>query len=335
MSRSPRLAAPVAVVLLAGCGGPRSILSPAGSGARTLAAIGWPALIAFGVVSAILAAMVLGVALRRTGTFDEHAPADVGGGYGWVLIGGVAIPFVAFATAFVVTVRTLATDHVAHSTEPPAIAITGHQWWWEARYLDPAVTNQFVTANEIHIPAGRPIDIELRSDDVVHSLWVPRLQGKVDLIPGQVTRIQLEADAPGTYEGVCAELCGTQHTHMQLLVIADDEAHYAAWRAAQLADARAPTAADGQRGAALFATRACVLCHTIRGTAAHGAVGPDLTHLASRRTLAAGSFPNDVATLSAWVVNAQSLKPGARMPSLNQFTGPELHQLVAYLQTLE
>jgi cytochrome c oxidase subunit 2 len=332
---TPRTRLLLVAPLLAGCGGARSILSPAGSGARTLAAIGWPALTAFAVVSAILALLVLWVALRRTGSFAVHAPAGASGGYGWVLIGGVAIPLVAFATAFVVTVRTMAAVHVAHPAAPPEIAITGHQWWWQARYLDPAVAKEFVTANEIHIPVGRPIEIELRSADVVHSLWVPRLQGKVDLIPGQVTRIQLQADRPGAYEGVCAELCGPQHTNMHLLVIAEDDARYQAWRAAQLANPPAPATDESRRGAVLFMTRACVLCHTIRGTTAQAVAGPDLTHLASRRTLAAGTYPNDVATLSAWVVNAQSLKPGARMPSLNQFTGVELHQLVAYLRTLQ
>jgi cytochrome c oxidase subunit 2 len=315
-----------------------NIFDPGGPAARILAALGWPVLAGFAAVSVVMWGLLAWVAWRRTGSFDTHAPADDAGDARWILIGGFAIPALAFAATFVATLRTMEAfpmhDHAgAHA--PAEVRVVGHQWWWEVQYRIGATEQWVTTANEIHIPAGRPVDVDLETDDVIHSLWVPRLHGKVDLIPGQVNQIRLEADRPGRYTGECAELCGMQHAHMRLLVIADQPADFDAWLAAQRAPARPPAGADARRGLELFTTHACALCHTIRGTDAKARVGPDLTHLASRSTLAAGSFPNDLATLHAWVVDAPSLKPGVRMPALTQFQGPELRALVAYLHGLE
>jgi cytochrome c oxidase subunit 2 len=280
------------------------------------------------------------VAWRRTGSLEEHDPVEAASDSRWILVGGFAVPALAFGAVFVATLRTLDAFAMHHGDsmgepEPAALRVVGHQWWWEVHYRIGDLPEWVTTANEIHVPAGRPVEADLESADVIHSFWVPRLHGKVDLIPGQVNRIRLEAERPGTYPGECAELCGMQHAHMRLTVIADEPAAFDAWLAHQRSQAAQPSGEQAQRGAQLFRERACVLCHTIRGTGALATVGPDLTHLASRTTLAAGSLPNDLANLHAWVIDAPSLKPGVRMPALTQFRGRDLRALVAYLDQLE
>jgi cytochrome c oxidase subunit 2 len=213
------------------------------------------------------------------------------------------------------------------------IELTGKQWWWQAKYDDPVSGERFTTANELHLPVGRAAIITLRSEDVIHTLWVPNLHGKKDMLPGRVTEIRLRADRPGEYRGQCAEFCGAQHTLMALLVIAEPPAQYQAWAAAQ---ARPATAAEGAaaRGLQVFLDQRCASCHAISGTSAQGTAGPDLTHLASRRTLAAGTLPNTRGHLGGWIVDAPSLKPGTLMPP-SPMPPADLHALLAYMETLK
>lgn len=182
---------------------------------------------------------------------------------------------------------------------------------------------------------GRPITIQVQSADVMHSFWVPKLQGKIDLIPGRKNFVQFKALAPGTYLGQCASYCGEQHAHMKLRVIALTPKDYGLWLAHQRAPAAAPHSLEAIHGEQVFLGAACSLCHTIRGTPAGGAIGPDLTHLASRQTIAGGMLPSDTADLEAWVTHAQSLKPGTPMPNLPEFRGADLRALVTYLQSLK
>jgi cytochrome c oxidase subunit 2 len=214
------------------------------------------------------------------------------------------------------------------------IELVGHDWWWEAHYDDPLSGKRFATANELHLPAGRATIITLRSDDVIHSLWVPNLHGKLDLIPGRMTEIRVRADRPGLYRGQCAEFCGLQHAMMALLVSADEPAAYARWADGQQRPAATPSEGAALRGRQVFMDQQCVSCHTIRGgTQARGSIGPDLTHLASRTTLAAGTLPNRRGQLAGWVVDAPSIKPGVQMPA--QALAPDdLQALLAYLETL-
>jgi cytochrome c oxidase subunit 2 len=321
-----------------------SALAPAGRASRALAELGWSAMIPFALVALAMWALLAWVAWRRTGSFTEHEPPDESGGERWVHVGGIALPLVAFSVVFVLTLRTLAAFPM-ECGQPAASAwcapdgrpdarVTGHQWWWQVQYLRGDLPGQVFSANELHVPVGQPFDIELVSDDVIHSFWVPRLHGKVDLVPGMQNRIRLEAEEPGVYGGECAEFCGQQHTRMRFVVVAQTVPDFERWLASQREPAPAPAEPAAQRGQAIFEQSSCSFCHTLRGTGAHGSVGPDLTHFASRSLIAA-SFPNDVATLHAWVTNAQSLKPGARMPTLPLFQGGQLHDLVAYLRTLE
>jgi len=217
----------------------------------------------------------------------------------------------------------------------PEIRITGSQWWWQIDYLNDDLTQQFTTANELHLPAGRPVDIEVVARDVMHSLWIPALHGKVDLVPGVTNYIRLESGQPGTYEGQCAEFCGRQHAHMRLLAVVEDPETYAAWVQAQRKPGTEPTTPEAIAGQQVFLAGPCAMCHQVRGTIAGGRVAPDLTHIGSRKFIAANSFPNNNVYLEAWITHAQSLKPEALMPDLTQFTGTQLQDLVAYLRQLQ
>ena len=214
------------------------------------------------------------------------------------------------------------------------VEVTGYQWWWKLRYLDPDPTKIVTTANELHVPVGRPVVLRLRAGDVIHSFWVPSLHGKRDLIPGQVNTLTLRADKPGVYRGQCAEFCGHAHAKMGLLVIAESPEEFGRWRDAQLRPAEPPRTAQQKHGRRVFETTSCALCHAVEGTEAGATMGPDLTHLMSRLTLAAGALPNTRGHLAGWITNAQSLKPGARMPNIT-LPPDDLQAVVAFLETLK
>jgi cytochrome c oxidase subunit 2 len=316
--------------------GSRSVLDPAGPAARVLAELGWPMLVGFTVTAAVMWGLLAWVAVRKKGTFDTHAPLETGGGMAWVVLGGFVIPGIAFTASFVATIGVMRGFPLQHEQAVvPEIRVLGHQWWWQVEYRGARLTDRFETANEIHIPVGRPIDIELATADVIHSFWVPRLHGKVDLVPTLKNTIRIEAAQPGVYPGSCAEFCGLQHAGMRFEVIAEMPDDYERWLERQQRPAVAITDPQAARGESIFMRSACPICHAVAGTSALATVGPDLTHLGSRSTIGAGWVPKDVATLHAWVMNAPSLKPGTRMPALTQFTGPELHDLVAYLEALQ
>jgi cytochrome c oxidase subunit 2 len=213
------------------------------------------------------------------------------------------------------------------------IELVGHQWWWEARYRDADAAREFTTANELTIPVGRPVLVTLRADDVIHSLWVPNLGGKKDLIPGRTATLRLRADRPGTYRGQCAEFCGLEHALMALLVHAVPPADYEAWAANQRRPARAPADTVARRGRDVLLGARCAHCHSVAGTPAQGRMGPDLTHLASRGTIGAGMFPNNRGHLAGWIGDPQALKPGVNMPA-NTLPPDDLQALLAYLETL-
>jgi cytochrome c oxidase subunit II len=217
--------------------------------------------------------------------------------------------------------------------EAMTIAVKGHQWWWEVEYPDSAPQRRVTTANEIHVPVGRPVELRLTSGDVIHSFWAPNLAGKKDLIPGHQAVTWFRADRPGIYEGQCAEFCGRQHALMRLVIVAEPPAQFAAWYATQLQPAASPVDASARRGQEVFLNRSCMLCHNVTGTPAGGRMGPDLTHLAGRRTIGAGILANTRGNLGGWIVNPHGAKPGVRMPA-NPLPGDELNALLAYLETL-
>ncbi len=227
-----------------------------------------------------------------------------------------------------------AISNLAGRKDGMTIEVIGNQWWWYVRYLDDEPSRIVVTANEIHIPVGRPVQIRGTSNDVIHSFWVPNLHGKRDLIPSRVTDEWILADRPGRYRGQCAEFCGLQHAHMALWVVAESPAEFEAWRRRQLEPAIEPSNPTTRVGRLVFEKYACVYCHAIRGTAAAGQVAPDLTHFASRFTLAAGTLPNNKGNLAGWILDPQSVKPGNHMATL-PVKPEELRPLIEYLESLQ
>ena len=214
------------------------------------------------------------------------------------------------------------------------IEVTGHQWWWEVKYPDVlAPYQQIVDANQIHIPINTKVLLRLDTRDVIHSLWIPNLHGKRDLIPGRVNKFWIEADKPGVYRGQCAEYCGLQHAHMSLMVIAQKPEEFAEWKSQMSSGAPTPLTPQQTRGQQVFLGAPCANCHNVVGIDAYATLGPDLTHMRSRPTLAAGMLLNTRGNLAGWITNAPAIKPGTQMPP-NQLTGSEMNDLLAYLDTL-
>jgi cytochrome c oxidase subunit 2 len=234
-------------------------------------------------------------------------------------------------TASVYTDRALARLPLAGALH---VEVTGHQWWWELRYDDPDPSRIFSTANELHLPVGRPVIVTLRSADVIHSFWVPALHGKRDMIPGRTATLQFRADRPGTYRGACAEFCGLQHAWMALDVVVESPERYAAWADRQRSSPPVPDDARLRRGRALFLQDTCAMCHNVQGTSATGRQGPDLTHVGSRARIAAGALGNTPANLVRWIADPQSVKPGSNMPS-STLSPADLEALAAYLGSLQ
>jgi cytochrome c oxidase subunit 2 len=217
---------------------------------------------------------------------------------------------------------------------PLRIKVTAQQWWWKLDYEDAVPSNSFATANEIHLPVGQPAHLDLVADDVIHSLWIPNLAGKQDLIPGRPADMMLFPRRTGRFRAQCAEFCGLQHAHMALDVIVESPAQYAAWKAKSLQPAPAPQTAEQKLGYAITTGRRCAGCHAITGTPAYGSVGPDLTRIAARPTLAAAELPNVRAWLDRWIADPQAIKPGNRMPKV-PLSVAERHAVVSYLETLQ
>jgi cytochrome c oxidase subunit 2 len=239
-------------------------------------------------------------------------------------------------TMFVVLIFSVVTGKKVQGVESNngvTIQVKGHQWWWEIIYPNSQADQTVTTANEIHVPTGERVIIVTSSQDVIHSFWAPDITGKRDLIPGYSSAFSFQIDSPGIYHGQCAEFCGLQHAHMGFLIIAESPDQFLTWQQQQLASAKDPADEAATRGRQVFLTHSCVMCHTISGTDAGSRFGPDLTHLASRHTIAAGTLPNTSGALAGWILDPQRLKPGTQMPP-NALNGDELQVLVAYLQSL-
>jgi cytochrome c oxidase subunit 2 len=321
---------------LTGCTGWQSALNPQGPQARQLADLIWTFTVVCGFVW-LLTMLLFAIALwRRRGT-PPRDPLAVSRvmeqRMGRVVAVGVAATAV---TVLALTGWSYAAQKQLFSsrTEALSVRIIGHQWWWEISYEDPLPHKTFTTANELHLPVGQLVKVKLTSTDVIHSFWVPALMGKMDLIPGIENELRFTADNPGSYRGQCAEFCGFQHAHMALLVVAESQENYERWRANQIKAAEAPGDPERQRGREIFLSKPCVMCHSVRGTAAAARVGPDLTHLASRQYIAAGTLPLTRGALAAWIVDPQGSKPGANMP-LIKLDADEIHPLLSYLEGLK
>lgn len=331
---------------LAGCHTRQSTFDTHGPAAERISHLSLFMTVLFLVITAIMWLLFGYAFYRRRGDLTEHAPINTSGGEMWIAVGGIAIPLTVLSILFVWGLSLLRAfpihgmhggpshSMMAHSMKPD-ILIVGHQWWWEIHYLNDDPSMEVITANELHLPVGKPVNIRLETRDVMHSFWVPALHGKVDLIPGQPNYLRIEAAEPGEYHGQCAEYCGAEHARMRILAIAQTPDEYEAWLQGQRQPASEPTTDAAKAGEKIFLAGPCSMCHTVRGTQAGGTVAPDLTHIGSRQMIAANYYKNNDAYLEAWITHAQSLKPQAEMPDLTHFTGEQLADLVAYLRQLQ
>ena len=317
---------PTVLIVLTGCRGSASTLAPAGPGAQSIAHLAWFLIAVSGVVYLLVLA-ALGLAIRR-----QRPARREGWAVAAVVAGGIALPLLVLPALIFPSVRSLAAltrEETAHH----AVEIVGHQFWWELRYRHHDGT-EVVSANELHLPQGRRVEVRLRAVDVIHSFWVPSLQGKLDLVPGKTNVTWVQADRLGAFHGQCAEYCGIQHALMRLLVVVEPPAEFDAWLQAERAPARPLGDEAAQRAQRVFLVH-CAHCHAIRGTSAFfGHQGPDLTHLMSRRTLAAGTLANVKGNLAGWIADPQTHKPGNRMPRV-AFPPDDFHAVLDYLTSLQ
>lgn len=309
--------------------GIQSTLEPAGEHAARIGRL-WDIFLVVSVVVWVLVMIALFIATFRR----RSAVSDATAGATKTVTIATAITAI---TLFGLLIASILTGRsIVDKTAPGALQliVTGHQWWWQIEYDDPQKNNRFTDANEITVPVGVPVNIKLHSSDVIHSFWVPNLNGKQDLIPGHDGSIQLLANKPGVYRGQCAEFCGWQHAKMSLWINAVPRDEFAKWLAASRQPAKAPSTPEQRKGQQVFLSSPCPLCHTIQGTDAGGKTGPDLTHFASRRSIAAATLPNRRGYLAGWILDPQHVKPGSQMPTMLLDQG-DLDPLLTYLESLQ
>ncbi len=316
-------------LVLVGCSGDRSILDPAGPAARDVAWLWGGMLLGFGLVFILVVGLWL-AAFRRRETVRRSPDQERRIARYWILGGGIVLPGVSILLLLTFGVpagQRLLPRALPGGEAPRVIEVTGHQWWWELRYPDAA--GEVVTANHLVMPAGEPVDFHVTAADVIHAFWVPRLGGKIDMLPGRTNRIRLQADAPGVFGAQCVEYCGVQHAHMHLHVEAMAAEDFEAWLAAR----REPPALEGHEPARAAFTEHCAACHRVAGLS-EGGRGPDLTDLGSRATLGAGVLAMEEGAVARWLADHQRLKPGNRMPAHDHLEPELLEALGAWLETL-
>jgi cytochrome c oxidase subunit II len=311
-----------------------SMLDTHGPDAAHISSLWW---LMFGlgtVIYVVVIALVIAAMLRQRRQIAPEGGKETG--RNWIIWGGIVMPIGVLVLLFGYTMHILAAVENPQSDPAVHIRIIGRRWWWEVRYPDQNV----ITANEIHIPVGVPVQLQLESADVIHSLWIPQLHGKLDLIPTRINTLTIQADTADIYRGQCAEYCGLQHAHMGFIVVAESQDQYDAWIAAQQKPAPPPDDAAEIRGQEVFLGAGCAYCHTIQGlddTSVDDSVadlGPNLTHLFSRQTIAAASLSNNRGNLAGWIIDAQHVKPGALMPPI-YIPSEDLQALIAYLESLQ
>ena len=302
-----------------------AVMDPAGPGAQVIAGVGWLLILGGAAVFTAVMLLLAWSLRRRDGPVRSRL---------WIFGGGVLFPGVVVAALFAYTLPLAPAWRPAPPAGALVVSVTAHMWWWEVRYQDAAAGAPIVTANEIRIPVGRPVYLALTSSDVIHSFWVPALAGKIDMVPGRLQHLLLAADRPGVYRGQCAEFCGEQHALMALHVVAQAPQAFDAWLQAQARPAAPPEAGRQTHGRDVFLAHRCDACHSVRGTGEPGKLGPDLTHVAGRLHLGAGTLLNGPEALARWVAHVQQVKPGARMPSYERLDAEERAALVDWLGSL-
>ena len=307
--------------------GMQSALDPAGREAQQVAELFlW---MGIGAVVIWLAVVALAVYAPRATALAGRRGANL-----LILGGGVAFPLIVLTSLLLIGLPRLRDLLTPAAQDAVSLDIRGHQWWWRVRYLRPGL-EPIELANEIRLPVGVRVNATLTSGDVIHSFWIPAITGKMDMIPGRVNRLALQPTRTGTFRGACAEFCGSSHALMNLLLVAVEQQEFDAWLQGQSQPAAAPLDPLAQQGERAFSSRGCNTCHAVRGTPARGVVGPDLTHVASRQTIAAGQLPTRAEQFSRWIANTERLKPDAHMPAFEGVPDDELAALAAYLMHLK
>lgn len=307
-------------------GWPPPVLDPAGPFSQSVTTLAW---VLIGLVTLIFIGVCAAMWVALYGS--EALRARLGGErvvkwFGLIIPAGVLLVLLVWSLFLVRGLTTIQGDELR-------MRVSGNLYWWRVSYLDAEGREIHADANELHIPVGRPVVVEMVSEDVIHSFWVPRLGGKMDMIPGRTNRLKLQADQAGSYGGQCAEFCGGAHALMGFVVVAHEAADWQRWMAQRLQPPPTELSVDAQRGRQLFNEVGCAACHRVAGSEAQGIAGPDLTHVGSRRSLGAGILPNTRATLIGWIADSQSIKPNNRMPAYRSLNAEELNALASYLES--
>jgi len=298
------------------------VLDPAGPYAGSIAKLSWILIaMAIAVLGIVIAALWIAL-------FGKEGLKARLGGTSAIWIGGIAFPVVVLSLLLVYGLSLTRNLTAPVPADAMRVRITGEMWWWRVAYLDRHGRPVMLDANELHIPAGRPVVLELESNDVIHSFWVPRLSGKLDMVPGRRNILPIQADGPGVFAGQCAEYCGGPHALMGFVVVAHEPTAFEALMAAR----RARRDRAASPGSMLFRSSGCAACHRIAGTDANGTAGPDLSHAGSRRSIGAGILPNNRGTMTGWIGDSQSIKPGNRMPPYKMLSAAELEMLAVYVE---
>jgi len=308
----------------------QSVIHPAGIEAARASHLWW---LIFGICAAVWIAVAMAALIAiRTGRRAASRATDRQLGTNIAVAGALsAVVLIAILFESVLTGRA---EDAIRTPDALHLQVTANQWWWDVQYVNDLPSLNVTTANEIHLPVGRPVRIDLLSTDVIHSLWIPSLQGKVDLIPGRLNELWLQADRAGVYRGQCAEYCGLQHAKMALVVVAEAPDAFERWLAANRAPAVPPSTPEQERGKAVVERGPCAMCHNITGTLAGARSAPDLTHIGSRSTIAAGTLPNTRGYLGGWIADPQHVKPGNRLP-VPGLSDEQLQAVIAYLESLK
>jgi cytochrome c oxidase subunit 2 len=309
-----------------------SILNPSSPEAKALFSLTlWVTALCLGVFILVVS-LIVTICIKFSARKNPGEPKPVYGNVKLELL-WTGIPLLLLTVVMIFTIKTMIETSPSETNTKPDLVVIGHQWWWEVRYPN-GNGSEAITANEIHIPVGKRMLLEIQSSDVVHDFWVPELGRKIDAVPGHPNQIWLEADHAGSYGGFCAEFCGSSHAWMKILILAQNDLDYQIWLKKIASPALIPQSLSEKHGLTLFNEKTCTSCHHVEGISAPVQIGPDLTHLASRETLGAGVMSNNVSNVSTWIKDPGKIKPGAHMPSY-PFTKTELADLTAYLESLQ
>ncbi len=327
----------VSAAILAGCSGNQSMLAPAGEQAGEISDLWWLFCIVMSVIYVLVVLfLVIAIARRRTTIAEPELKMDETRELrlSYIVGGLVALTITVLFVFMIRDFLTGQTMRTLNDPNPIRIQITAHQWWWNVQYENDTPSNQVTTANEIHLPIGKAVRFDLQSADVIHSFWAPNFDGKKDIVPGHPTSLLFRPTKLGTFYGQCGEFCGLQHAHMRLVLVVESSQDFQNWLTAQSQPAHAPDNEFVQRGQKVFLDGTCIMCHSVSGTPARATVGPDLSHVASRQMLAAGTIYNTKGHLGGWILDAPKIKPGVIMPQHN-LSATDFQALLGYLESLK